>query len=83
MYSCGDDHLRGSVKPSQDGKTYLKISNDNGGKCGDILVDGKVWNYKINEPGLIEPGMHKIFCGAEIEFEIPKGVVFSFDYWGP
>ena len=76
-------YLRGSVKKSIDGKTYLNVIDDNGGGCGPMIVDGKLWPYKINEKGLISPGVHTIKCGGEIGFEIPPGVVFSFDYWGP
>jgi len=80
---CDDGYLRGSVAPSNDGKTYLAVVDDNGGNCGPIIVDGKTWSYKINELGVISPGRHKIECGGWIEFDIPQGVVFSFDYWGP
>lgn len=80
---CGDGHLRGSVEPSPDGKTYLAVVDDNGGGCGPIEVDGKPWAYPIGKPGRISPGLHTIECGGKIEFEIPDGVLFSFDYWGP
>lgn len=81
--ACGDGHLRGSVAPSHDGKTYLAVVDDNGGHCGPIKVDGKVWLHKIGQSGQIEPGRHTIECGGEIAFNIPPGVVFKFDYWGP
>ena len=86
--SCGwlfnsDGHLRGSTIESSDGRTYLSILDDNGGGCGPIQVDGQVWPHKIGVPGLISPGIHRIECGGELEFEIPPGVIFSFDYWGP
>ncbi|WP_205720209.1 hypothetical protein [Fodinibius halophilus] len=74
--------MRGSTKPSEDGKTYLSIVDDNGGKCGPILVDGKVWQYELNEAGPISPGTHTIECGTKIEFTIPDSVIFRFDYWG-
>ena len=80
---CGDDYLRGSVSSSPDGKTYLVVADDNGGNCGPILVDGKEWKYKLNEAGLIQPGLHTIKCGGEIQFEIPSAVIFRFNYWGP
>lgn len=83
MLGCGDGHLRGSVEPSADGKTYLSVIDDNGGMCGPIKVDGKVWPHSIGKVGEISPGVHTIECGGEIEFEIPPGVVFQFDYWGP
>ncbi len=80
---CAREHLRGAVTPSDDGGTYLSILDDNGGKCGPILVDGEEWPHAIGEPGPIEPGRHTLACGAELSFEIPPGVVFEFDYWGP
>ena len=83
LVGCSDGYLRGSVTKSQDGKTYLSVVDDNGGQCGPIIVDGKVWPHKIGEPGLISHGSHRIECGGWIDFEIPKGVIFSFDYWGP
>ena len=83
LCGCDDGILRGSVSPSTDGKTYLVVVDDNGGYCGPILVDGKKWEYKINEQGPISPGTHSIECGGKIQFEIPHGVVFRFDYWGP
>src|SRR5262245_64454972 len=81
LCSCDDGHLRGSVAPSQDGKTYLAVVDDNGGQCGPILVDGNAWPHRIGEPGPITPGRHSIECGTSIEFDIPTAVVFSFDYW--
>lgn len=77
------EHLRGSVTPSEDGKTYLVVADDNGGQCGRILVDGKVWEYNINEAGPISSGWHTIECGTKVDVEIPEGVIFRFDYWGP
>ena len=80
---CDDGHLRGSVTPSNDGQTYLVVVNDNGGKCGPLLVDRKPWPHKIGEAGPISPGVHRIECGSWLEFEVPPGVIFKFDYWGP
>jgi len=81
--ACVNRHLRGTIEPSQDGHTYLAVVNNNGGNCGSIKVDGKVWPHPIGKPGPIEPGTHTIECGGEIGFEIRPGVVFKFDYWGP
>jgi hypothetical protein len=81
--ACDDGYLRGSVEKSSDGETYLEVVDDNGGQCGPILVDDKVWPYKIGQAGPISPGLHKIECGGWINFEIPLGVIFRFDYWGP
>jgi len=83
LVSCDDGHLRGSVVESSDGGTYLVVADDNGGHCGPITVDGQLWPHGIGERGKIEPGLHSIGCGGEITFQIPPGVVFEFDYWGP
>lgn len=80
---CNDGHLRGSVVESDDGNTYLAVSEDHDGNCRPIFVDGVEWPYSVGEKAQIEPGLHTIGCGGEIQFEIPEGVVFSFDYWGP
>ena len=80
---CGKSNLRGTFEASRDGKTYLAVIDDNGGHCGPIRVDGKPWPHPIGEAGHIDPGHHRISCGGEIEFDIPRGVVFKFDYWGP
>lgn len=84
------EHPRGSVSRSGDGKTYLSIDDDNGGRCGDMVVDGAFWPYAIGEAGPIEPGQHSIHCGSpndpdtnSISVEVPEGVLFRFDYWGP
>jgi hypothetical protein len=85
------EHLRGTVSPASDGETYLAIDDDNGGACGDLIVDGAIWPHPVEHPALIEPGIHAIDCGEleyfdpsnSITFEIPRGVVFRFDYWGP
>lgn len=81
--ACDDGYLRGSITKSSDDKTYLAVVDDNGGKCGPIIVDGKIWSYKIGEAGPIVPGYHTIECGGGMGFDIPQGVVFQFDYWGP
>ena len=83
LAGCDDAHLRGSVTKSSDDKTYLTVLDDNGGVCGPIIVDGKIWPHKIGVAASITPGRHRIECGGWVEFDIPKGVVFSFDYWGP
>ncbi len=83
LAACDDGYLRGAVTISSDGKTYLAVVDDNGGGCGPIIVDGIVWPHKIGEAGAIDAGHHKIQCGGWIEFDIPKGVVFHFDCWGP
>ena len=80
---CKKQNLRGKTTPSKDGKTYFAVADNNGGGCGPIYVDGKPWTLKLNEPGPITPGAHKIKCGEEVEFQVPNGVIFSFDYWGP
>ena len=83
LSSCDSRHLRGTTSVSPDGKTYLAVADNNGGGCGQILVGGVVWPHPIGEPGRIEPGVHKISCGGEIEFSTPEAAVFRFNYWGP
>jgi hypothetical protein len=74
---CTHRQLRGSATPSQDGYTYLAVMDDNGGKCGPIKVDGKVWPFSIRQSGRIEPGSHTIECGGSIKVDIPKDVLSS------
>ncbi|RUL65769.1 hypothetical protein EKH79_03395 [Dyella dinghuensis] len=81
--ACSDRPLRGAAAPSPDGKTYLAVVDDNGGACGPLKVDGKVWSHRMGEEVPVEPGKHTIECGAVITFEIPRGTIFKFDYWGP
>jgi hypothetical protein len=72
--ACAHRQLRGSATPSQDGHTYLAVMDDNG---------GKVWPFPSGQAGRVEPGSHTIECGGSIQFDIPKGVLFQFDYLGP
>jgi hypothetical protein len=79
-------NLRGPFKASSDGKTYLAVTDDNGGRCGPLIVDGREWPYKIGEKGEVAPGTHIIKCGRDdsgIEFQVPAQTVFNFEYWGP
>ncbi|MDH5656187.1 MAG: hypothetical protein OEZ34_09780 [Spirochaetia bacterium] len=79
---CSDGHLRGYVSVSHDGKTWFVLDDDGG--CDAVVLDGKIWKYKKGEKVRVLPGVHVISClESEIEFEIPKGVVFHFNYWGP
>jgi hypothetical protein len=82
-YLSKDRELRGRIVQSKDGKTYLVVADDNGGGCDPIFVDGEKWPHKISQAGEISPGQHTIKCGGEIEFEIPKATIYTFDYWGP
>ena len=83
LVGCDDGHLRGKVESSTDGKTYFAVIDDNGGQCGPIYLDGIIWSNPIGVYTEIEPGRHTIRCGTEISFEVPSGVRFAFDYWGP
>lgn len=79
--------LRGSYKPSADGKTYLIVDDNDGGGCGPIMVDRVVWPHGIGKRGAVQPGIHEIECGhffdMGIKFEVKTGVVYRFNYWGP
>jgi hypothetical protein len=75
--------LRGRYKTSPDGKTYLVIEDDNGGKCGPLYVDKKLWPYGLNEKGEVVPGDHSIECGTWMGVTIKEGTIYYFDYWGP
>jgi hypothetical protein len=83
LTSCEQGSLRGNVEPSKNGKTYLVIKDDNGGACGPITLDGKVWPHSIGVAGEVAPGPHMISCGGSIEFIIEQSTIFYFDYWGP
>lgn len=83
LAACSERPLRGSADPSPDGRTYLAVVDNNGGGCGPVRVDGQVWSHKFGEAAPISPGKHTIECGAPIKFEIPQGVTFRFNYWGP
>jgi hypothetical protein len=79
--ACSHRDVRGSFAPSQDGKTYLAVVDDNGGHCRPIKVDGRIWPHPVGQAGRIDPGHHTIECGGKIEFDIRTGVLFKFDYW--
>lgn len=85
VLGCAREHLRGKAERSADGGTYLAIADDNGGACGAMFVDDREWPTPIDHPRPIDPGRHTIRCGdsGEIEFKVPKGMTFRFDYWGP
>lgn len=84
IIACGDRELRGQIVQSRDGRTYLVV-DANGGQCGQVTVDGQLWPHALHVPGEIAPGRHRIACGdsGPIEFTVPSGTTFHFDYWGP
>jgi hypothetical protein len=71
------------MEPSPDGKTYLVIEDDEGPACRSIKLDGKPWPHPLHEKAAVEPGGHRIEACNEIRFDVPKGTIFHFDYWGP
>ena len=82
--ACPGNHdLRGTSQPSADGGTYLIVADDNGGKCGPLLLDGVAWEYGINRSGPVKPGLHHLSCGTQVEFTIDSGTTFRLTYWGP
>ena len=84
--ACADRDLRGSSNPSVDGKTYLVIDDDNGGKCGGLLVDSKPWLHPVHAAGAISPGQHQVGCGDprnSLTIRVDSGRTYRFSYWGP
>lgn len=83
--ACSNRNLRGHQVPSSDGLTYLVVDDDNGGKCGEIRLDGDRWKAPLHQPGEISPGEHRLSCGEGpgVAFEVREGATFHFDYWGP
>jgi len=81
--ACTGSDLRGSISPSPDATTYLNVADANGGKCGPLTVDGKIWPHPIGQLGAIQPGSHTLKCGTELSITIPARTVFTFNYWGP
>jgi hypothetical protein len=49
---CAASDIRGQSTASPDGRTYPIIADDNGGKCGPLLVEREVWPRPINRPGM-------------------------------
>jgi hypothetical protein len=76
LAGCSSSDLRGKSEASPDSLTYLVVMDDNGGACGEILVNGKKWPTEIGVAGKISPGTHTIECGGKIEFSIEKGTTF-------
>ena len=83
LLGCTGRDLRGTSNTSPDGGTYLIIADDNGGKCGPLLVDGVPWPMPLDSAGAITPGVHSLACGTELEIRVDSGQTFRFDYWGP
>ena len=83
LISCSDGDIRGHAVSSPNGKTYLVVDDDNGGKCGPITVDGHVWRARLHAPAWISPGLHQIACGSSAAFEVKAGTTYHFSYWGP
>lgn len=83
LAACAERELRGYVKPSADGGTYLVVEDDNGGKCGPMILNGKEWMHPIGKPGAVQPGEQILECGAAIGFTVEAGTTFYVDYWGP
>ncbi len=75
--------LRGLSTPSTDGGTYLIVADDNGGNC-QLMLDGKRWTHRKGEAGSVSAGRHTLSsCDSHLVFEVSKGNVYTFDYWGP
>jgi len=83
VFGCAEYELRGKVTQSEDGKTYLVVLDDNGGKCGPITLNGVLWPYPLGVAGKVKPGGKILKCGATIGFDVRKGTTFHVTYWGP
>ena len=85
LSGCGsnDGELRGAVSKSADGGTYFGVADNDGGGCGPIYVDGRLWALPLNEVAPITPGHHTIRICSEMPFEVVAGTTYLFDYWGP
>jgi hypothetical protein len=82
--ACEKRDLRGTWKPSPDGRTYLVIDDDYGA-C-PLELDGYPWTAKKGVARLVPPGVHDIACRGTspgIRFDVREGTTFHFDYWGP
>jgi len=77
--------LRGHYQTSIDSKTYLIIEDNNGGQCGPLMVDNRIWPHAIHAKAVVNPGPHSIACGSgnSLEISIKQGTTYYFDYWGP
>ena len=80
---CFSKELRGNIKRSKDKLTYLVFDYRGENQCEEIIVDGKIWPYKIGEKGSISSGEHTITCGGALTIIIKEGTTFHFNYWGP
>jgi hypothetical protein len=83
--ACGQHDLRGTWKPSPDGKTYLVVDDDYGGDR-PLVLDGHPWTAKKGVAAPISPGVHVLGrrgIDSGCSFEARAGMTFRFDYWGP
>jgi hypothetical protein len=83
--ACGKRDLRGTAKPSLDGKTYFVLDDDKNGAC-PLKLDEHPWTAKKGVPVPVTPGIHEIECVGTTpgtSFEVCVGTTFHFDYWGP
>jgi hypothetical protein len=83
--ACKQRDLRGTARPSPDGKTYLVIDDDKNGAC-PLELDGRPWTAKKGVAVPVMPGVHEIDCvGTKpgTSFEVHAGTTLRFDYWGP
>lgn len=85
LLGCSNRDLRGWWKPSDDGKTYLVVEDDDSGRSADsrCTLDGRPWPHPVGQRGDIERGKHELGCPAKIGFAVKAGDEYHFDYWGP
>ena len=84
LAACSGREPRGTTHASNDGGTYLVVTDDNAGNCGLVSIDGKHWPHGLDERAPISAGDHTLRCqDSEYSFNVAKGSVFKFNYWGP
>jgi hypothetical protein len=83
LYSGRNRNLRGWWTATSDGKTYLVIEDRDGSEESRCTLDGQPWTYRDGQRGEIKPGVHELRCHMKVGFNVPSGVEYHFDYWGP
>ncbi len=89
LQGCSNRDLRGWWADSDDGQTYFVLEDTNSENCPPVFIDSKEVVTAIGSKVHISAGNHSITCGKAgeidqgVEFTVPPGVIYHFDYWGP